>query len=612
MRLVGFQKLLEHSLTTATGLILGLLLMRSVTSPLGLDEGYNLEVVQNLSQGLGYASFGNHRMDAWWSARPDLLEALSKGQLGNLSPKPWFFDPRVTTGPTVLMPLGLLFWVLPGNLFAIRIFMWSFVVLFYLSLCLALPQGARRPSTLALAGSLAVSLWYSFRPGAVLGELPTAALFAAACVAAARARPFLGGVLFGFASLAKTIALPGSLLVIGVVGLSHLLGKQEQKHAFFSLAAGLLMPLAAFELYRFFVLGSFDSWLASWREFLAFSKEQTTLPPGVLLGKWRSFQALGPGVSFALAAVAAVLGLVFTSRRIATLSQPRPRLYQNPGALMLIGALPMALIWVFRSAQTSYRQAIPAALLLFAGLMLWWFSNAGREMFYSPGATRQLACYLGALVLSLIAVVTWAVRFWRAGELAERFEEQKWAAALLKTSGAQSISSAVRFYEPFPFLTNLRVNPCPGPGQVLIVTAWAQVATGKDRGFYRSRCEEVIFENKDALICWPKSILFSLKDLEVSDWGPRQLTYSQNPRERKHKTPAFWFRLKHPVLQRPYLVLLVADQPSGLVTWAADGTWFSAPLDATLTSGLKEAELTVWDPCAGERKGVGRVQIISR
>lgn len=601
---------LERLLLAVVGLSLLLSFARTIKSPVGLDEGYNLEVVYNLAQGVGYASFGNHRMDAWWSAGATLANTPTDQPLARQIPEPWFFDPRVTTGPTVLMPLGLLFSVFAGNLTVVRVFMWTFVPLFFFALWWALPEGTRRWPAVALAGSLVVSLWYGFRPGAVLGELPAATLFAAACVALVRSRPFLGGLLFGFAALAKIIVLPGSLLVIGVVGVSYLLGKGNQKQPLLLLAAGLALPLAAFELYRLFSLGSLDGWLASWQEFLAFSKEQTSPPtPSLWAAKWRSLKTLGPGLLFALAALAAIVGLTLTSRKTTTSAERRPLLSQNPGALMVIGAAPIFLLWFFRSAQTSYRQAVPAALLLFAGLTLWWLTNTRPELLVSPGFKLPAACYFIAVALSVMAVAAWAVRFWRASDLAERFEEQKRAAALLKTSGAQSISSAVRFYEPFPFLTNLRVNPCPGPNQALIVTAWAQVAEGKDRDFYRSRCAVTIFENRDALICWPKAAPFSLKDLKVSDWGPKQLTYARNRENRRPTSTALWFRLERRVLHRPHLVLLVSDQPSGLVTWAADGTWFSAPFAPTLIPGPGIVDVSLWSPCAGEQKHLGQIVV---
>ncbi len=45
------------------------LVLRSLQAPLGVDPGYNLEVVDNLARGNGYASYGAQRLDAWWSAK---------------------------------------------------------------------------------------------------------------------------------------------------------------------------------------------------------------------------------------------------------------------------------------------------------------------------------------------------------------------------------------------------------------------------------------------------------------------------------------------------------------------------------------------------------------
>ena len=56
---------------------------KSVSVPIDYDEAYNLQVVDLLAKGQGYASYG----------------AL-KGS------GPWLFDPHITTGPVILGPLA--------------------------------------------------------------------------------------------------------------------------------------------------------------------------------------------------------------------------------------------------------------------------------------------------------------------------------------------------------------------------------------------------------------------------------------------------------------------------------------------------------------------------
>lgn len=186
-------------LTTGVLAVSALVLWSSLTrARLWEDEAFNLTVPVNLLAGLGYTSDGT----------------LS-GSL--LTP----FDPRISTGPVVLLPIAAILStgidpVIGGRLVPAA---------FYVGLLAALWQlgrrvGGRWGAIAALASPLAFdtsALPSPIQgPTDILGEIPAAALLAWGLVAL-RQRPWLAGLLVGFAIQAKYIsllAIPGFALAL--------------------------------------------------------------------------------------------------------------------------------------------------------------------------------------------------------------------------------------------------------------------------------------------------------------------------------------------------------------------------------------------------------------
>lgn len=77
-----------------------IIIYNRINSPIDYDEAYNLQIVDSLVKGKGYASFGSFR--------------------GN---GPWLFDPYITTGPIVLLPLSIIWKISNGSLIVSHIFM---------------------------------------------------------------------------------------------------------------------------------------------------------------------------------------------------------------------------------------------------------------------------------------------------------------------------------------------------------------------------------------------------------------------------------------------------------------------------------------------------------
>ncbi|WP_353114335.1 hypothetical protein [Microbacterium sp.] len=166
------------------------------------DEAFNLTVPRNLLAGLGYASDG----------------ALSGS---TITP----FDPRISTGPVVLLPIALLTALGLDPVLAGRLVPAVFWVLLLAGLWLLGRQIGGRWAGLAaaalpLAFNTAAGVSPILGPADVLGEIPAASLLVWALLVLPR-RAWLAGLLLGLALQAKLIALLAlpafavALLVLG-------------------------------------------------------------------------------------------------------------------------------------------------------------------------------------------------------------------------------------------------------------------------------------------------------------------------------------------------------------------------------------------------------------
>ncbi|MDQ0726324.1 hypothetical protein [Microbacterium sp. W4I20] len=152
------------------------------------DEAFNLTVPRNLLAGLGYSSDG----------------ALSGS---TITP----FDPRISTGPVVLLPVALLLATGIDPVMAARLIPLAYWVLLLAGLVVIGRRiGGRWAALLAAAVPLAFTTSAGFSPiqgpADLLGEIPAAALIVWALIVLPR-RAWLAGLLVGLAVQAKLIAL---------------------------------------------------------------------------------------------------------------------------------------------------------------------------------------------------------------------------------------------------------------------------------------------------------------------------------------------------------------------------------------------------------------------
>ncbi|MCS7183430.1 MAG: hypothetical protein NZ869_10025, partial [Thermoanaerobaculum sp.] len=352
---------------TALGLVflaaLTMLLWQSRNAPLSVDEGYNLEVVDNLARNGLYASYGNRRLDANWS-----LPKFFDLQPSNIF-KPWLFDPRITTGPVVLLPLALNWALFPGSFLALHAVMVAFFLLGLWATWHLTPEGSGRLLGFFGASALFSTLWFNFRPNAIIGEIPAISLVLWAMVALTGERFFLAGLALGAAIQSKFILLLPTLFGLSLVGFRLIRQGTWQKIA--ALFAGLTLPTLAFELYRLASLGSLVAWWDSWREFRAFAQEQArAFATESLNKKWFSLSTQGPG-EFSVAALLAALGLGHLLQKNLGYKETENDL-RVKDALSVGFAIGLSTItlWLCFSNQSSYRQVLPGTFLVFIPLML--------------------------------------------------------------------------------------------------------------------------------------------------------------------------------------------------------------------------------------------------
>lgn len=196
------------------------------------------------------------------------------------------FDPGITTGPALLLPLALVLKAggaretLPG-LFTVAFWFAAFTFLFV--------RAARRTNPLSLLigvaafcfAVLAVFPFHFEHWHALLGEVPAAVLLLVAHWIAAFERPTRGwwvacGMCVGLAVLTKALAIIAALGVPVILAI-RMIRENEIRRRWLSVVAtligGCLLPIVAFELFKVTQLG-FAGYAENWRTFADFFRGQ--------------------------------------------------------------------------------------------------------------------------------------------------------------------------------------------------------------------------------------------------------------------------------------------------------------------------------------------------
>ncbi|SEB93886.1 hypothetical protein SAMN04489806_2177 [Paramicrobacterium humi] len=233
------------------------------------DEAFNLTVPLNLLAGHGYTSDGT----------------LSGSALST-------FDPRISTGPVVLLPITLVIALGADPVIGGRLVILGFYIALLAGLwILGNRIGGRGTTTGRLAGLIAVCVplgwntWASASPIQspvdILGEVPSAALLIWAIVVF-KERPWLAGLFIGLAMQTKLVAALGAPAIAVGVFLTSTGAFWPRAKRVLLCAVVAVVPSALYELWKLVTLGPAGYW-SNLREFYWFFKtggqKITPVPP---------------------------------------------------------------------------------------------------------------------------------------------------------------------------------------------------------------------------------------------------------------------------------------------------------------------------------------------
>ncbi|MBY6060320.1 hypothetical protein [Microbacterium esteraromaticum] len=387
--------------TLAAGLLAChvIVMQHSLTARFWEDEAFNLTVPLNLLAGLGYSSDG----------------ALSGS---TITP----FDPRISTGPTVLLPVAAVLALGADPVIGARLVPLTFWVLLIAGLALL---GARSVGRWGALVAAAVPLAFNGvgsispiqGPADLLGEIPAAALLVWALIALPR-RAWLAGLLVGLAVQAKLItllALPAFAVALWVLAPGHGLQRliETIKRAWLPLIL-VGLPSALVELSALVSLG-FDAYVEHLRELVRFVRgggqhfAPTTVTQKLetLAGAW--FVPVGAAAATAaLCIIVAVLGLVFARQ---SHDADEARVGQTQHILMLASAAGVGSLtfigWWATAAHTPLWVRHPASGVLAFFPVIVIVALWGVRVLYARGAAARVLA-VGATAL-LCTSLAWSV-----------------------------------------------------------------------------------------------------------------------------------------------------------------------------------------------------------
>ncbi|PVE97097.1 hypothetical protein [Microbacterium sp. TPD7012] len=328
------------------------------------DEAFNLTVPRNLLAGLGYSSDG----------------ALSGS---TITP----FDPRISTGPVVLLPVALLLATGIDPVLAARLVPLAYWVLLLAGLAVIGRRIAGRwAALLAVAVPLAFTAGAGVSPiqgpGDLLGEIPAAALLVWALIVLPR-RAWLAGLLVGLAIQAKLIvllALPAFAVALWVLsdGTGWARLRDLLRRAWLPLVL-VAVPTFVFELAALISLGA-----------TGFVEHLRNLVNFVRSG----------GQGDAATSIIQKLGALADSWSL-------PGVIAAIGAVIAIGLAATGIVLRWRSATPEERVVIAYALAAFVGALAFvgWWATASRL----PLWVRHPAPGIFAFFPIIAAVAVWAV-----------------------------------------------------------------------------------------------------------------------------------------------------------------------------------------------------------
>jgi hypothetical protein len=466
--------------------------VRQMQAPWEYDESYNMTVAQNLVRSGQYSTNG-----------------VVTGEF------PSYFDQHITTGPAVLLPAAVAWWVTGGAPSSVRLLMFGFFLLWAVCAWLLLrselgPLG--RLTTLAVPLTMLMphdSGSGYFAAGRVVGEIPTAAFLIAAVLPWSMRRPLLMGLFLGLAIQSKVLAVVPAVVILLVVS-QHLLSlRQLDRSRVGRIAVGVALPTLSFELLRLGVLGS-TGWVRNWDrtlEFYGAIRSMGSEPGYEAVDKLASLGGLfrlSALVFFVLLLAVAGIGLLRTDSDRA-IPRDSGRASESSVAIraLLMASTASFILWLVVVQERSGRHGIPAVLLALVPLAI----LIRRSLAPWLNGVRTSSSSRVLIVLGVLIIVGWNALDGVSGDTAGR-ERMLQSEAVRLLIGSDSPSLRLQGWGQEPDIQLLTGIPIEGvqtiePATILVFSklrAKLELGIG-DARLYESACGEPLLVEPEFLVC---------------------------------------------------------------------------------------------------------------
>jgi hypothetical protein len=537
-----WQEFVPILLLGSVGIGLTRVCIQFIGHDLNFDEAYILQAVDSLVGERRYASYG-----------------VARG-FG-----PWDFDPNLTTGPALTLPLAPLWWASSGSLVAVRMFMFALFVAYCAGLVVltrGLPKRTAMTALVLLPGVIVAPSYL----GEALGELPGSMLFVWAFVALRSGHFRVAAFLIGLSVQAKLVFLTMGIGVL-IPFLWSLWRTRSVRRAELLILSGLAsLPTLVFEIWRLIALGGLTGYRGSIDELRAYISLQNVnvwggwTEGGRHIQKWNFFVGLLPSAVWLLVILAVLFFLYELASRFLRRDSAAP---MAPLDQALVGAgvsgVVMFLGWWTQSVQDPPRQVLAVVLVAVPAV----FVLAVRAFEVRPRRIPT-SLWIAGVFLALVgsAPAWWAD--WRF-DMDPISESQREVVALLSEENVSSILAS-GWYQ-FPELQLLARVPAvqwaEPDGQVAILDHHLRFGGGISDSDFLGDCQSVLLRRPEVIVCRPEVPVYeALSDLSVVNWGERDVRFGETSNPQINGFGGIWIVIEpeNPVALRAIQVLVDGDQ----------------------------------------------------
>jgi hypothetical protein len=597
---VRLDSLLSRVLMTFSMLLLSLITYKELGRPIDYDEAYNLQVVDSMARGQGYASYGSLRGEGLW-----------------------FFDPHITTGPAILIPLAAIWAVSDGSIWAIRLFMmiflWGFVVAIYY--LLKKTHDKWIVFSIALASFLSP---FNLQAGKVLGELPAVTVLIVAAALITRHRYVFAAFMIGVVIQIKLVFGLAGLILLSAPLLNRVFdGSRIRFNTILVMGIMVATPSIIFEFYRYYSFQSLQAYLYSIGEFKLFLHSQNInnflgwSNPASMGAKFSGLYNLMPTVSWVAGALATSVIVISSCMYSRKYSNEIVRYQTNDSQLtrlvvVLLWLAGASLLWgwITQSNQNSARQGLPYLLISFPMISVLCASycaelkhddNMSKWIFSQVIIASMVGLLMGALVLNIknVSAVDHSALLEDRAEVL-RFLEKEKPNSVLVDGWWQNPEYQILTKIPFvPYKT--------GDAQMLLVQDYQKISPQSSWSIYKNQCADVVYSSDFNLLCWLPDFRASKSSIEVLDWGPQRTKAGVVPNRQSSGVSGIWIKIKknkaEPVdMVKVYFNTFSAYHPTHL---QSNGEVITAGIPPWLFKRPGVFEVSLKNAATGQRTHVG-------